>query len=56
MEKLKITVIGCGWLGLPLCHLLSAHSHEIITTTTTAKKLQQLKLKFDAHIFNIHLY
>lgn len=53
MEKLKITVIGCGWLGLPLCERLLAAGHEIVTTTTTPKKYQETSAKFNTVLFDV---
>ncbi len=38
-----ISIIGCGWLGLPLAIRLKALGHEVHGSTTTNAKLQVLK-------------
>lgn len=38
-----ISVLGCGWLGLPLSERLISLEHTVKGSTTTAKKLQILK-------------
>ncbi|MBC7538780.1 MAG: NAD(P)-binding domain-containing protein [Bacteriovorax sp.] len=53
VKKLKITVIGCGWLGLPLCERLIADGHKVVTTTTTPEKKEQLSKKLDIHLFDV---
>ena len=53
LKKLKITVVGCGWLGLPLCEALSAVGHEITTTTTTRPKQLSLSKKFNIRLFDV---
>lgn len=49
-NKMNISVIGCGWMGLPLCEALMTSGHEVITTTTTASKKEAL-----AEVLNIQL-
>ena len=41
-NKMNISVIGCGWMGLPLCEALMTSGFEVITTTTTASKKKAL--------------
>ena len=40
---LKIAVIGCGWLGLPLAVSLVKNSHIVFGTTTSINKIPNLK-------------
>lgn len=40
---MKYSVIGCGWLGLPLAKHWVSMGHEVMGSTTTAKKLVLLK-------------
>lgn len=53
MNKSKITIIGCGWLGLPLCTELSALGHKIITTTTDPDKNKGLNKDFTSIVFDV---
>lgn len=39
---MKIGVVGCGWLGLPLAESLVKAGHEVIGSTTREEKLQHL--------------
>ena len=39
---MRIGIIGCGWLGLPLGRALVARGHEVVGTTTTPDKLVKL--------------
>lgn len=39
----KISILGCGWLGLPLAKSLLAKKHELKTSTTSEEKLEMLK-------------
>ena len=50
----QISIIGCGWLGLPLAKYLSNEGFVIKGSTTSSKKLELLKTH---HIegFLIHL-
>ena len=41
--KAQISIIGCGWLGLPLAEFLIAKGYEINGSTTSKSKLQILK-------------
>ncbi|MDZ7658207.1 SDR family oxidoreductase [Fodinibius sp.] len=42
---MKISILGCGWLGLPLAERLRDNGHQIKGSTTTEEKLQLLKGK-----------
>ena len=42
MSTQKISVIGCGWLGLPLAEEL-AKNYQVYGTTTTSTKLDRLR-------------
>lgn len=52
-KKLKMTVIGCGWLGLPLCKKLQESGSEVITTASTALKVQLLSSQLNALEFKL---
>lgn len=39
----QISIIGCGWLGLPLAKLLLTEGYTVLGTTTTPYKEMQLK-------------
>jgi nucleoside-diphosphate-sugar epimerase len=39
---MKIAVIGCGWLGLPLAQKLVKEGHSVYGSTTNSEKLQIL--------------
>ncbi len=42
MSSHSISVIGCGWLGLPLAQLLVARDYHVFGSTTTKDKLSTL--------------
>jgi len=54
-KKLKVGILGLGWIGEPLAHKLTDSGYTIIGTTTQAEKKQRLQqlglsarvLKFD---------
>lgn len=51
---MKISILGCGWLGEPLAEQLVRAGHEVKGSTTTPEKLVRLKAKgIDPHL--IHL-
>ncbi|MDO9182487.1 MAG: hypothetical protein Q7U04_08760 [Bacteriovorax sp.] len=52
-KKLNITVIGCGWLGLPLCQYLLALGHKVTTTTTTSQKKELLQKTLKIQLFDV---
>jgi nucleoside-diphosphate-sugar epimerase len=39
----KISIIGLGWIGLPLAKLLQKETHTVIGSTTTAEKQRTLQ-------------
>jgi len=39
----KISILGCGWLGLPLAKSLLAKGYEVKGSTTSESKLEMLK-------------
>ena len=42
-EREKISILGCGWLGLPLAKSLLAKGYKIKGSTTSESKLEVLK-------------
>ncbi|NIT56269.1 MAG: SDR family NAD(P)-dependent oxidoreductase, partial [Aliifodinibius sp.] len=42
---MKISILGCGWLGLPLGERLRDAGHRIKGSTTSKEKIQLLKGK-----------
>ena len=40
---MRVSVVGCGWLGLPLAAALAADGHEVRGTTTTPAKLERIR-------------
>lgn len=42
---MKISILGCGWLGLPLAEHLIKHNHFIKGSTTSPQKISQLRQK-----------
>ena len=45
MPQRRISILGCGWLGLPLAELLTKNNYHIKGSTTTPAKLSLLKQK-----------
>gem|GEM_PF-4555050 len=45
LSKPTISIIGCGWLGLPLAEFLVQKGYLIKGSTTREEKLDQLKSK-----------
>jgi nucleoside-diphosphate-sugar epimerase len=41
--EIKISILGCGWLGLPLAKSLLSKSYEVKGSTTSESKLEVLK-------------
>ena len=39
----KISILGCGWLGLPLAKSLLSKGYEVKGSTTSESKLEVLK-------------
>jgi nucleoside-diphosphate-sugar epimerase len=52
---MKISIVGCGWLGLPLGAKLVKNGHRVFGSTTSEEKIEEIKaagiapylLKFD---------
>ena len=42
---MRIVVVGCGWLGLPLAAGLAADGHEVTGTTTRAARFGELRAR-----------
>lgn len=40
---MKIAIIGCGWVGKRLAPYLKAKDHQILATTTSSEKINNLK-------------
>lgn len=40
---MQISIIGCGWLGLPLCKVLVEAGYHVLGSTTSREKLDILK-------------
>lgn len=52
--KSTISILGCGWLGLPLAANLITNGHLVNGSTTTPSKLPLLKAEgLDAHLIDI---
>lgn len=49
----KISVIGCGWLGLPMCQSLKSQGHNVTTTASQAIKKNELDSQFKTILFDI---
>lgn len=39
----RISIVGCGWLGLPLAEKLIAEGHEVKGSTTRAERIAELQ-------------
>ncbi|MEO1449103.1 MAG: SDR family oxidoreductase [Bacteroidota bacterium] len=51
---MKISIIGCGWLGLPLGAALVASGHQVVGSTTRAEKLPDVQAAgIEAHILRL---
>lgn len=40
---MNISILGCGWLGLPLATYLTAHGHQVKGSTTSREKVTTLR-------------
>lgn len=50
----SVSIIGCGWLGLPLASFLKEKHFKVKGTTTTEVKLKNLsKQGIDAYLFDV---
>lgn len=55
MEKMKISILACGWLGFPLAQSFIAQSHDVKGSTTTPEKIDILrKAGIDACILHLN--
>jgi len=43
LKKNRISILGCGWLGLPLAKTLIYNNHPVKGSTTSTSKLKDLK-------------
>ena len=51
---MNISILGSGWLALPLAQDLTHKDHKVIVTSTTAKKAEILKAKgFNTLVYRI---
>jgi nucleoside-diphosphate-sugar epimerase len=56
MKRPSISILGCGWLGLPLALHLKSKGYRVKASTTTESKLPQISgLGIDAYLVNIEL-
>lgn len=54
VKKMKISIIGLGWLGFPLAQALLERGHTVCGTTTTPDKLPALQAAgIDAHLLRL---
>lgn len=52
-EMMKIGIIGCGWLGLPLALSLKKDGLDIVGTATSQMKVESLRqLGISSHLFD----
>lgn len=53
MSKVKITIIGCGWLGKKLAEVLIANGHKVYGSTTSPERIAELQAsKIDVFLLN----
>lgn len=51
---MKISILGCGWLGLPLAESLTEEGHQIKGSTTSEEKLDLLDEKgIEPHLIDL---
>lgn len=55
ISEKQISIIGCGWLGLPLAKKLVSHGYKIKGSTTSVSKLKNLK-EVGIEPYHIQLY
>lgn len=56
MASLITSIIGCGWLGLPLAERLVAEGYTVKGSTTSVDKLSLLRQKgIDAYLLQLNL-
>lgn len=52
---MNISILGCGWLGLPLAETLLDNSHTVKGSTTSESKLDRLKEKgIEAYLLRLN--
>lgn len=52
--KETVSILGCGWLGIPLGHQLSKNGYAVRGSTTTESKLDELRNNnIDPHLFSM---
>lgn len=56
LTKLKVSVIGCGWLGKPLCDALINAGCRLKTTTSTIEKANSLAENYNSHFFDVSIH
>ena len=55
MPKQTVSIIGCGWLGLPLAERLVTEGYTVRGSTTSAEKLLLMRQKgIDAHLLQLN--
>lgn len=55
MTDKTVSIIGCGWLGLPLAERLVAEGYTVRGSTTSAEKLSVLRRKgIDAYLLHLN--
>ena len=55
MRNRTISIIGCGWLGLPLAEQLVADGYTVRGSTTSPEKMPLLRQKgIDAHLLQLN--
>ncbi|MCF4100322.1 SDR family NAD(P)-dependent oxidoreductase [Gillisia sp. M10.2A] len=52
---MKISILGCGWLGLPLAKKLVEEYHDVKGSTTTREKMKQLSsIKITPYLLKLY--
>jgi nucleoside-diphosphate-sugar epimerase len=44
-KKVSVSILGCGWLGLPLAEKLISRKYHVLGSTTSVQKLKDLEKK-----------
>jgi nucleoside-diphosphate-sugar epimerase len=53
-SEIAISIVGCGWLGLPLAEKALHEGHHVNGSTTSTTKLDELKMAgLDAYLFSL---
>lgn len=54
--KQQVSILGCGWLGLPLAKTLVQNGYQVLGSTTTPSKLSELEsIGIRPFLIDIHL-